>query len=496
MLPKLRPYQVEPMRAIVRSVLDRQGHTFSIMMSRQAGKNELSAQLEVLLLTMFLARGGNIVKCSPTFKPQTINSMLRLKERLTGAGLGRLWRTELGYMIRVGRARAIFFSAEPTANVVGATAHILLEVDEAQDVSKEKYNKDFKPMGSTTNVTTVVYGTAWDDSTLLEEVKQLNLELERKDGIQRHFEYNWEFVARYNENYRRYVEAERERLGADHPLFLTQYELRPLRLGGGFLSPQQLAQLQGDHPRQHLPTPGRTYIAGLDLAGEAEQAEDAVLRSLSPRRDSTVLTIGEVEFSPSPKMSSVPLSSHPAGHGASPPLGERLLTPCNRVRIVEHIYRTGTKHAALYAELVDLLKNVWRVRRVLVDATGVGAAVASFLREALGESIVQPFVFTAASKSRLAFGLLAAINSGGLKMYQPDGSEEYQQFWFQARRARYSVRANQTMNFYVDPTEGHDDFLMSMALLVEAASQYRPRSARGRQPGNEYARTAPTGSAT
>ena len=34
-------------------------------------------------------------------------------------------------------------------------------------------------MGATTNVTTVHYGTTWDDLTLLEEVKQTNLELER-----------------------------------------------------------------------------------------------------------------------------------------------------------------------------------------------------------------------------------------------------------------------------------------------------------------------------
>jgi len=35
------------------------------------------------------------------------------------------------------------------------------------------------------------------------------------------------------------------------------------------------------------------------------------------------------------------------------------------------------------------------------------------------------------------------------------------------------------MNFYVDPAQGHDDFLMSLALLVEAA-RYLPRHARGR----------------
>jgi len=45
-------------------------------------------------------------------------------------------------------------------------------------------------------------------------------------------------------------------------------------------------------------------------------------------------------------------------------------------------------------------------------------------------------------------------------------------------KARSNFRANQTMNFYVDPAVGHDDFLSSLALLVEAA-RYTPRSARG-----------------
>jgi hypothetical protein len=42
--------------------------------------------------------------------------------------------------------------------VVGHTADILLEVDESQDVGKEKFSKEFKPMGATTNTTTVLYG--------------------------------------------------------------------------------------------------------------------------------------------------------------------------------------------------------------------------------------------------------------------------------------------------------------------------------------------------
>ncbi len=457
-ISRLRPYQQEVARAILGSVFGRKGLTFSVEIARQGGKDELSAQLELLLLTLYILEPQNLVKCSPTFKPQTLISMMRLKDRLDDAGFGGIWAGELGYTIRLGNARAVFLSADEQANVVGNTAHILLEIDEAQDVSKEKYSKEFKPMGATTNVTTVHYGTTWDSSTLLEEVKQTNLELERRDGIRRHFRYDWQEVARYNPDYRAYVEAERERLGENHPLFLTQYCLLPIHSGGGFLSRQQQAQLQGEHPRRQQPESGRVYVAGIDLAGEAE-AEGADLRAAKPRQDSTVVTIAELDFSVCDGLQKQP-----------------------RVKVVEHYWWTGRKHTELYAQLVDILRAVWHCHKVVVDATGVGQPVSSFLRGALGAR-VSGFTFTAPSKSELGFSLLAAINSGRLKIYAGDGSAEYREFWQEMKEAQSHYRQNQTMNFHVAPSQGHDDFLMSLALVVEAARRYAPRGARGNRQG-------------
>ena len=126
------------------------------------------------------------------------------------------------------------------------------------------------------------------------------------------------------------------------------------------------------------------------------------------------------------------------------------------------------------------MKNVWRCRRVVVDATGVGEPVSSFLRKALG-SRVTPFTFTQRSKSELGFSLLAAVNSGRLNVYKGDGSAEHQEFWLEMEKAKSQYRPSQTMNFYVDPSQGHDDFLMSLALTVEAANQYEPKTAKGEE---------------
>ncbi len=455
MINKLRPYQKEAALAILDSIFAAKGITFSVEIARQGGKNELSAQLELLLLTLFMSTSKNIIKCAPTFKPQALISMTRLKDRLNDAGFNNIWTAEQGYIIKLGNCRTVFLSAEESANVVGNTAHILLEIDEAQDVSKEKYTKDFKPMGSTTNVTTVHYGTAWDDSTLLEEVKQTNLELERKDGIKRHFRYDWQEVAKYNPAYLAYIETEKERLGDNHPLFRTQYRLLPIQGGGGFLDAQQRAQLQGNHPRFHCPRKGGIYIAGIDIAGESEEGEGAMLRNLRPMKDSTVITIGELDFSEKGGVFKQPV-----------------------IRIVEHYNWTGKKHTELYPQLLDILKNVWNCRRVVIDATGIGQTVTSFLKKALGSRIV-PFTFTAASKSELGFNMLAAVNSGRLKIYAADNSNEYAEFQKQMEKAKSHYRPNRTMNFFVDPSRGHDDFLMSAALLVEASADCTPKKARG-----------------
>jgi len=432
--------------------------TLSVEIARQGGKNELSAHIEVLLLTLHMAEGGSLVKCSPTFRPQTLISIERLRDRLDDFGFAGIYRIHKGYIIQLGGARAVFLSAEGSSSVVGHTADLLLEVDEAQDVSKTKYVRDFRPMASASNATTVLYGTTWDSNTLLEEVKQSNLELEGRDGIRRNFRYDWQEVGRHNPDYIKFVESERERLGEGHPLFRTQYALLPVTCGGGFLSRAQIALMLGEHDRQSHPLQNserRTpYVAGVDLAGEhdGEAALEEVAASRRGKgRDSTVITVAAV------------------GGSASQPALE----------VVEQYRWTGTPHSRLYSEMLSILRDVWNCRRIVVDATGIGQPVASFLKKELGSRVV-PFVITSKSKSDMGFELLSFINSGRLKLYRQDGSAEHRATLLELERARAQYRPNQTMNFYVDPNEGHDDFLVSLALVVQAAKEAGPREARGR----------------
>src|SRR5207248_6737835 len=116
--------QLQAARAVARSVAARQGRVFTVMMARQMGKNELSAQLEAYLLYLHAVSGGSIIKAAPTFKPQLVNSKLRLEEILARLPRQAPWRGRFGYIIELGAATAHFLSADAESSVVGAPARL------------------------------------------------------------------------------------------------------------------------------------------------------------------------------------------------------------------------------------------------------------------------------------------------------------------------------------------------------------------------------------
>jgi hypothetical protein len=444
----LRRYQAPIAYAILDSILRGKGLSLAVMLPRQSGKNEISAQLEAFMLNLHRARGGSIVKAAPTFRPQALTSMQRLEamcSRLPGKPAVR----DGGNSLRLGRSRASFYSAGETANVVGATADILLEGDEAQDIEAAKWQKDFRPMAASCNATSILWGTAWTSDTLLAaSIAQLQ-GLERSDGIRRVFTVSWQEVAAEVPAYGRYVRSEISRLGEAHPLIRTQYLLQELVGNGGMFPPSTQALMRGSHPRRRAPDSNGEYLLCVDVAGPAEDA--GRLTVSNPRQDATVLTVFMVERPP-----------------AAPALP--------RYHVLDRYLWLGRPHAELYGAILRL-SELWSAGRVVVDATGCGAGLSSFLQSTLGARL-RPFIFSEKSKSELGWAFLGICGSGRFQDYADDGAPEYAQFWREVAAARHEVSAGagRTMRWGVPDPLVHDDCLLSAALCAVLEAESAPFS--------------------
>jgi hypothetical protein len=450
---QLRLYQQDVARAVVDSILYHRGLSIVVVFPRQSGKNELQAQIETYLLTLLSETDAEIIKVSPTWKPQSLNAMRRLERILSKNILTRqMWVKQQGYIYRIGRARIFFLSGSPEANIVGATASTLLEVDEAQDVLTSKFDRDISPMAASTNATRVFWGTAWTSRTLLARELRAAQAAERRDGIRRVFRLTADDVAAEVPAYGLFVADQVAKLGRNNPMVRTQFYSEEIDQEGGMFPAERLALMVGNHPTQNGPTPGRNYALLLDVAGEDEGASDESNGELvNKRRDSTALTLVEVDLT----TLADPVLKAPA------------------YRLIRRWVWAGVKHSRIYGELAAVAV-CWGAKFIVCDATGVGAGLASFLDKAFPGRVV-PFVFNASTKSMLGWNYLGVIDTGRWKE-AAGGDPHHETFVQQLSFCRYEVvpGPGKIMRWGVpdgtrDPATGelvHDDLLISAALCT------------------------------
>jgi len=464
MVPRfaLRRYQLAPARAILESVDQRRGDQFAIVFSRQAGKDEMLAQLLAFLLMQRSRQGGAIVVAAPTLMPQAMITRNRLRDRLLVNALTRTRTRISGNTVRVGKAQVHFASASPAANARGLTADLLLVANEAQGIDPETWDAVFDPMTASTNATIVYMGTVWSDTTLLARQMRHLADLEARDGRQRVWLVPWDVVARDVPAYGDKVRARIAQVGNDHPFVRTEFRLQELDGSGGLFPPHRIALMGSDHLRQERAQPGRRYALLIDVGGEEEFPLGS---DVTPdgRRDSTALTVVDVG------------------------IGERA-DGLPVYRVVDRRLWTGVRHAALHQDLVRLARETWRAEWVVVDATGIGAGLASFLAASLGHgrpaARVEPFLFSAASKSNLGWDFLALVDGGRFREYRVDSepddvTAEYRR---QLRATEYEVRGGpgNLLRWEVPARAGHDDLVISAALCAALDRlDHRPRIARG-----------------
>ena len=402
----LRPYQLTAANSILNSVINRDGNTFVIVFARQSGKDELLADLILFLMARLAEIGCSIICAQPTFRPQTVNAMDRLRARASQRPffIQGNFRQSQGYMYRFLSSRVVYFSAGPSANVVGATADRLLIINEAQDVSKNIYDQRFAPMAAAGNATRVFSGTAWTRDTLLEREKQLALQMEKRDGLQRVFVMTGDGVARQNPYYAKFLKNEIKKLGRDHPLIRTQYFCENLEARSGMFTAAHRALMAGDRLLLSGELGGlqiedlRSQITNpvaflLDVAGQEETSLSSMIDTSGAfepdsnrSRDAVTLRIIAIDLSTL----------------------ETLQAPTYRAVCLQQW--TGLNHLTIFGKL-KALADLWRPQHIVMDATGVGEGLWAMLDKAYPTKVI-PVKFTQSVKSELGYGFLAIINTG------------------------------------------------------------------------------------
>ncbi len=485
----LRPYQAAAASAILESIRRGLGLSFVILMARQSGKDELAANLKAYLLARYVSRRVSIVEVNPTYKPQSLNAIDRLEDRLTHNLITRFhWQKHSGHDHRFGKARVMFLSGHSRSNVVGATASLLLLINEAQDIPPVVYDRKFAPMVSSTNATRVFMGTAWTSQTLLARELRHALILQKTDGLRRVFMVNADDVRLVLPAYGKYVDGEIARLGREHPLIKTQYFNEEIDSQSGMFNAARRLLMRSDST---LPSPEgegsgvrstdliaqpASYIFTLDVAGQDENS-----MSMSPLSKYSSLSEAQTSIwggagagagagvGAEPTRDSVTLTIHAVDLS----MLETLRSPV--FRAVKRFQWTGQNHLTVFGQLSSLADQ-YQPQYLVIDATGVGEGLWAMLDKHFPTSVI-PVKFSQARKSEIGYRFLAMIETGRFRdCCDPrDPLSQIAERQYASCQTEILIGPGKLMRWGVPEglrTENgelvHDDIIIADALITEA----------------------------
>lgn len=464
----LRQYQIAPLKAVIKSIINRQGLEFILIFPRQSGKNEAIAHLIVYLLNLFQRKGGQIV--FGAIADGLGRGITRLEERLQNQwnepNGKQLWSKAARPTRRIlGKAAAVFVSSEPTAHSRGETAHILLVIDELQDQDPAHIEAVFQPMRSANNATACYLGTVRLSTDALGQKRRELERLQGQDGIQRVFLVLPDTVAAENPAYKAFLEVKVRTMGRNHPIVASEYFLEELDGVSGLFPPARRALMLGAHSRQSRPQSDLPRIAIIDIGGQDEATTDPIAQLSNPGRDYTTAHIIELHSSHMPP--------HPTYHAID------IFTDQG-----SRHFESSPGNPSLANRLLAYLQH-WQISHIIIDGTGVGEGMASFLAAAFGSSRVTIFKFNGSTKAALGSTFLSIIETGRFKYWSDDAHTEYSDgWWFFTQAAactydlppggqfdkhlRWSVPNTHKTHTPTGPTPTHDDRLLSAALVAAA----------------------------
>lgn len=451
------PYQEEFGKRIIESVIINDGEELTGLFSRQSGKTETLANVVSALMVLLprLARmmdhivGSDgrplLAKFKNGFWVGTFAPVENQAETLFGRIVSRLTSDKAmeimldpeiddaptggGKFMRLKKSGSFvrMQTANPRAKVESKSYHLII-IDEAQGADEYMVRKSIQPMGAFYNATIVKIGTPDVVKGDFYKAIKLNKRRATKKSLRKnHYEFDWKHCARYNPNYKKYIQKEKIRIGEDSDEFRLSYCLEWLLDRGMFVTETVMEEL-GDKSMQLVHAWNKSpVVVGIDPAR---------------KMDSTVVTVIWVDW------------DRPDEFGYFDH------------RILNWLEIHGDNWEEQYFRIVDFLSN-YDVLAVGVDAQGVGDAVAQRLQVLMPGVEVHALMSDRGTQSERWKHLMALIQRGMVSWpahAKVRRTKTFRRFFQQMVDLEKKYEGPHLLAEAPDEAEAHDDYPDSFAL--------------------------------
>jgi len=448
----LHPYQKPLARRIIESVIINDGEEITALASRQSGKSETVADTVATLMVLLprLAKlypdllgkfkdGLWVGLFAPT-EGQAETLFGRTVTRLTSeraieilgdpeiddqtARVGGVTRQ---IKLKKSGSSIMMMTANPRAKIESKSFHLIV-IDECQEADDFVVSKSISPMLAYYAGTMVKTGTPTTSKNNFYKAIQMNRRRQTTRGNrQNHFQWDWKDVAKFNDNYEKFIRKEMLRIGEESDEFQMSYNCKWLLERGMFVTSNIMDDL-GDTSQELVKVWHKTpVVVGIDPARKT---------------DSTVVTVVWVDW------------DRPDEFGYFDH------------RVLNWLEMQGDDWEEQYFQIVNFLSN-YDVLAIGVDANGVGDAVAQRLKLLIPRAEVMSLTSSPSEQSGRWKHLQALIQRKMLAWPAHAKTRRlrtWKRFYQQMVDAEVQYKGPNFLVAAPDESYAHDDFVDSLAI--------------------------------
>lgn len=448
----LHPYQLPLARRLIESVIINDGEEVTALAARQSGKSETIANTVATLMVLLprLAvmfpdllgrfKDGIWVGMFAPVENQVDTLFGRTLNRLTSEraneilgdpeiddSIGKVPGVARQIKLKNSGSTLMMMTANPRAKIESKSFHLVI-IDECQEADDFVVSKSISPMLAYYAGTMVKTGTPTTHKNNFYRAIQLNKR--RQTGArsrQNHFEWDWREVAKVNDNYRKFIQKEKLRIGEDSDEFQMSYCNKWLLDRGMFVTSNVLDEL-GDTSQEVVKAWHRTpVVVGIDPARKV---------------DSTVVTVVWVDWD---RQNEFGYYDH---------------------RVLNWLEIQGDDWEDQYFQIVNFLAN-YDVLLVGVDSNGVGDAVAQRLKLLIPRAEVHALTSSQSEQSRRWKHLKTLIDQrlvGWPAHAKTRRLRTWKRFYQQMSDLETKFQGPNFIAHAPDEAHAHDDFADSLAI--------------------------------